>query len=274
MSYITTSDVRRASGISSTSVVSDADVASWISLVENETERKMNTKFSPTEKIDILDGTGSERIFVTKIPLLKVKELVTNDTDIDVSTLSIYRDSGKIRLGISSGISSFLEKARDTKIKYLFGMVDETSTTTTSSADVTDGTTKTVTVAATTGFTANDYVKIIGTDGYEEVAKISTVNIGVSLVLDSLSFHHESGSIITKLEIPTYIKRFMELEAAIAIACQVIGVTYSYNVAYSMPELSVQKSVPLQHFITQFEKNVQERDALANKIKPRFHITC
>ena len=57
--YITIASVRRTVGITDTSVINDDDVSAIISECEPQVERFFNTKFTPTERIEILDGNGT-----------------------------------------------------------------------------------------------------------------------------------------------------------------------------------------------------------------------
>ncbi len=67
---------------------------------------------------------------------------------------------------------------------------------TTTSAGETAGSSVTVAVAATSGFAVNDYVLL--NDGTNQaVAKVTTVNAGVSLVIDTLDVDLSSGATVT-----------------------------------------------------------------------------
>lgn len=74
------------------------------------------------------------------------------------------------------------------KLKIRLACVGGSPTgSTTSTANVTAGATKTITVASTTGFAVNDYVIIYQTTANKFcVAKVTTVNAGVSLVVDTM----------------------------------------------------------------------------------------
>lgn len=77
----------------------------------------------------------------------------------------------------------------------IMGYHPAASGNTTTSAGETAGTSVTVAVAATSGFAVNDYVYL--DDGTNQaVAKVTTVNPGVSLVIDTLDVNLSSGATV------------------------------------------------------------------------------
>ncbi len=271
MTFITITNVRQASG-APVSLVSDATVTHAIEIVEGLTSRKMNTKFTPTKKIDILDGTSSGRFFTDKNPLLKVISLSSDGNSIDADSLEVYKSSGKVVLGVDSGSSIFIAKPRSIVCEYLYGLVEEDdSVSTTTSGAETAGTSVVIAVGDATSFTVGDWVFIYGTDGNEEVAQI-TVILNNDVTVDQLIFDHVSGSLFIKATIPQSIKRFMELEATIYVALNAIGATYTFSASYSIGDLQVTKGVPYTHWRESLEKAIKERNTLTHIIKPRFKI--
>ena len=270
MSYLNVDDVRTASGAPS-SLITDAQITSIITLVEKEMERWINTKFTPTETIEALDGSGKNNIFTKQNPVLAVRALKTNDTSITLSSLNIYKESGKIEFGRESETSMFIAKSKDTWIKYLYGLLVESSIRTKTDAASTAGTSVALSVLSESGFAAEDWVESYGMDGNREVAEISATDTG-EITVDELVQAHESDSIVVKLEIPDFIKRYMEIEAAISVAINAIGSTYVFNASYSLGELSVVKGVPYTHWRESMEKLLKERKMRVDRIKIRPHI--
>ena len=271
MSYISVSDVRISSGAPS-SLIPDADITHAISIVEPQVERLMNTKFTPTHRIDVLDGVDKDRIYTDKNPLLKVKSLKSNDSSITASSLIIDKGSGRIRFGDDSEASQFLVKAHNVIIEYYFAYLieDEDNRTTTNGA-VTAGSSIDVIVDDAQSFAEDDWVEIYGTDGYREVAKITTVS-GTTMTVDNLIFGHVDESIFVKQKIPEFVQRYMELEASIYVAIAAIGATYTFNASYQLADLQVTKGVPYTHWRESVEKCIKERETLRKRIKPRFCI--
>lgn len=268
MTYISITDVRRASGAPS-SLITDAQITSIISEVEAEVERWLNTKFTPTLRIDIMNGNGTNRIFTKKNPLLSVRSLTTNSISISVAELEINKASGKVILDNDCEAATYVIGNNNVIIKYLFGMLEESSTSSTTSAAETAGTDVSIALASISGFADDDWCEIYGTDGYREVFQINGDPADSAIVADQLVLSHASGSIVAKLQIPTFIKRYMEIEAAIYCALNAIGATYTFNASYSIGDFSVVKGVPYTHWRESLMRLIGEREMRKARIKPR-----
>ena len=109
--YVSISSVRRTVGIGSTEI-SDADVEDTITEVEKQVQRYFNTVFAPTEKIEILDGDGTNRLLLDQNPVLSVRSLKIDGTTEDPANLEIYKESGYIFLGQTADTSKFAAKSR------------------------------------------------------------------------------------------------------------------------------------------------------------------
>lgn len=272
MTFISATEVRNVCGAPS-SLISDTVMNQYITEVEAEMARWINTAFVPTEKIDIVDGNSTGRMFVMKNPILSVRALTLNtSTAITPSEINWYKSSGKIMLGTDAEAATFTSGQQNTFIKYLYGMLEESSTSTSSTADVVVGTTVTVPVTAITGFAKEDWVEIYGMDGKREAAQISAAPSGTDLVVDQLVQTHSSGSQIVKLEIPQHIKKYMLIEAGICAAINAIGATYTFNASYSLGELQVTKGVPYTHWRESVQRLMDERKMRQARIKPRPSI--
>lgn len=270
MTYITITEVRDASGAPS-ELISDTQIESFIEFVEYEMERWLNTKFTPTTRIDALDGNDTNRIFTTKNPLLSVREIITNDSTIDPENIHWEKSSGLIRLKQDADQGLFLNKDQDTHIKYLYGLLEESGTETTTTSASTAGTSVALTVSSETGFSVNDWIEIVGTDGNRETAKITATDTN-EITVDQLVKTHKSGSTIYLLQTPTFIKRYMIIEAAIATAINAIGSTYTFNASYSLGDLNVTKGVPYTHWRESVQRLIEERKMRVGRIKPRPSI--
>lgn len=268
MSFISVENVRTACG-APVALMSNTRVEHAIEIVEADMAQFMNTKFTPTQKIDILDGNGTDRIILRKNPVLSIRAMKTNDTTITVSALLISKESGVIRLGEDAETSTFAEKYQKVWVKYLYGLLEESKTETASTAATTAGTSVAISVSSITGFADEDWIEIYGMDGHREVAQINTTPSGTIITVDQLVQTHESESIIVKLQVPYNIKRSMELEAGIYVALSAMGSTYTFNTSYSIGDFSTNLGVPYPHFQTQFSNMVKERDMRMKKIRIR-----
>lgn len=275
--YITYSDVIRTCGIGTTLMTSTL-MESTITEVENYSERWLNCKFKPTEDIDILDGTGNVRLFVDHNPLLSVRSITSDGNAILPTEVYWTKESGKIEISTVSSTSVFISKRQSAIIKYVHGFVDYSSTQTTLSTATVAGTSVVMTVASNSGLAANDWVEIYGTDGFREAAKITGTGTG-TITVDQLVLTHAAASLIKKLEIPSIVKRFLEIEASIACLCYVMGITYTFKSSYNLGELGVTKTGPFEHYRETLGKLLTERDKFIGNIdrmgilKPRFYIT-
>ena len=272
MTYITAADVRRASGAPS-SLITDALINSAITIVESEMKRWMNTAFVPTQKIERRDGNSLPRMFTMKNPVLSVRALTVNDTTtITPSYIDWEKQSGKLILASGAESSLFNYGKNNTFIKYLYGLMEESTTSTSLSTATTAGTTVSMTVDSITDFADEDWVEIYGMDGKQEVAQISGTPAGGVIVVDQLVQTHAADSVIVKLQIPYYIKRYMEIETAIYVAVYAIGGTYTFNTSYSLAELQVNKGEPYPQWREVIQRMINERKMRRSTIKIRPSI--
>jgi len=272
MAFITADDVRRASG-APTELISDTLIDEAIALVEAEMKRWMNTAFVPTVKIEHRDGNALQRMFTMKNPLLSVRALTVNDTTtISPANIDWEKQSGKLLLNKDAESGTFVTGQNNTFIKYLYGLLEESTTTTDSTADSAVGTSVSLAVTSISGFADEDWVEIYGMDGKQEVAQISGDPVGTTIVVDQLVQTHASGSTIVKLQIPYKIKRYMEIEATIYISIYAIGGTYTFNTSYSLGELTVNKGEPYPQWREVIQRMINERKMRRETLKIRPSI--
>lgn len=267
--YVTISDIRRAGGFPS-SLASDTDIQNAINLVEPLVERAMNTKFSPTLRVDILQGTGNSYIYTDRLPINRVTELISGDTEIDIEKTNIDYMSGKIMLSRASDKGIFHTGDKGVRIKYWFSYLEDSDVFTELEEDI-ETTDTTFEVSDATDFSENDWVEISGTDGNKETTKITNI-AGNNITVDLLTFGHNEKSIIRKKQAPSFIRRFIELETVIYLGINAVGATYVFNAGYSLGDLNVQKGVPYTHWTASLQKCLSERESLRNIIKPRIRI--
>ena len=269
--YVTFASVRRTCGIGS-SEISDDDVDDTITEVEKQVPRYFNTVFAPTERIDILDGDGTNRLLLDQNPVLSVRELKIDDVTEDPANLEIYKESGYIFLGQTADTSKFSNKRNSCVVKYIYGTVEHSSTSTTSSAAEVAGTSVSIAVASITGFADNDWVEIFGMDGNREVAQINGVPAGGAIVVDQLVQAHESGSTVVKVEISEIFKKLMNIITSIALVARIVGESYKDTVGYSLGALQVQKGEPYTQWRETALQLIRERDELMKRISIRPYV--
>jgi len=268
--HITAAEVRRTCGIPATDI-NDTDVNAIIDEVEDQTPRFLNTKLSPTETIDFIDGNDTNRIFTTKLPLLKVKELRVDTTDVTIADNLIVHKSGEVRLDNTNGnpeVSKYISKKASTKIKYLYGWVEETSTSTATTADASAGSSVALAVSSETGFSADDWVEVYGMDGYREIAQVTGTDTN-EITVDSLVFDHESGSTVVKMDVPETIKRLMRIVSSISMVARIVGESADDTTGYTLGELSVQKGEPYTQWRETANQLIAERKRIMQNLQWR-----
>ncbi len=271
MVYVTAASVRRTCGILVTAI-SDDDVTAIIAEVEPQVERYFNTVFTPKQRIDVLDGNGTYRIILDKNPLLAVRELKIDGTTEDPAHLHVFRESGKIELNSDATTSTFIEGSQKIAVKYIYGFVEESSTSTTSSAAEVAGTSVSIAVGSISGLADTNWCEIYGMDGNREAFQISGTPAGGAIVADQLVFSHASGSTIVKLQISPVISKIMNVCCGLAMVARIIGQSYTDIVGYTMTEFSVQKGEPYTQWRETASQLIKERDDLLGRIKIRPYI--
>ena len=269
--FATVSEVRRICGIASTDI-SDADVGYMIADAEAAIPRFFNTVFIPTEVIQKFDGKGTNRLLLDYNPLLSVRELRIDGNVYNPDTLEVYKDSGYIFLGNSAETSTFTTKRNSVIVKYIYGTVEHSSTSSTSSTDEAAGTDVSIALDSITGFADEDWVEIMGMDGNQEVAQINAVPGAGAIVVDKLVLAHESGSKVTKLEISQNFIKLMNLVCGIACVARIIGQSYTDIVGYNLGEMHVQKGEPYTQWRETANQLIKERDMLMSRISIRPRV--
>ena len=269
--YVTVVSVRRTSGILITEI-NDTDVGAIIAEVEPQVERYFNTVFTPKERIDILNGDGTNRLLLDKNPLLSVRELKIDGTTEDPANLEIYKDSGYIFLGENADTSKFSNKRNAIVVKYIHGLVEESSTSSTISAAEESGTNVSIALASITGFADEDWIEIYGMDGNREVAQINATPGGGAIVVDQLIQTHESGSTVVKLQVNANFTKLMNIFCSIAMVARIIGESYTDIVGYNIGEMRVQKGEPYTQWRETALQLNREKEDLMKRISIRPYI--
>ena len=270
---VTADEVRTICGIGSDQI-SDSDVDEIITDVQSQLEKYLGTKLTATKTIDILDGEAivEDRIFLNNTPVLSLRAVKTDTTDIDIDDIEIYSESGMLRLKNTATSSTFIAEPYKTKVKYVFGWLDRdysTQTTTTSASGT--GSSVQVYVDDVSNFTVGDWVWIYGMDGNQEAAEVSGTGANY-ITVDELGYEHESGSYVVKLVTPDYLKRLLKILVALAMVARVVGQSYDDIVGYSLGDMSVQKGEPYTQWRETAMELIKERDEILKRIKPRIVV--
>lgn len=241
-------DVRRTCGLTSTEI-DDADVQQVIEEAEAEVSRLLNTSLTPKTVIEVHDGDelgeDSEILLLDHTPVLQIAECKIAGTTVSPKYIHIYKDSGKIVLDDSAEETKFDDDDPKTNvIKYTYGLLEETATQTTTSAAVSSPTTNySLGVASVTGLADNDWIQVVGMDGSCEITQIENTPANGSFQCD-LVLLHENGSIVTKMDAPPLLDRFVQVVASLMLVAREVGQSYDDIVGYSYSGLQVQLGEP------------------------------
>jgi len=270
--YTDIAHVRTISGISST-LVNDADVTQTIEDIEQEVDSYLNTTFQPKQIIETQDGNGDDFAFVERLDMLCLRALTINTTSITPNYVDIYKDSGKLVLGSSAEAGEFDQTDnRLVHIKYLYGTMEESSTSTTTSNAETAGTGTTVEVADGSSISDSDWVAIYGMDGKYEVTQVSSGGGTNNLVMD-LYLSHAAGSTVVVLQIPKIIKRLTGVLAAKALVARVVGASFDEIVGYNLSGVAqVQKGEPYTQWRQTAIELEKEEKRILQTVKRKWYI--
>lgn len=266
---ISVSDVRTAGGFPS-DLISDSEIQHCLKVVEKYVEKSLNTSFEPKVRLDFLDGTNQEFFYCDKNPVLRVDALISNEVEVDVSKIFVHRESGRIDLTRENNISRFFGSHNGIRVQYWSAYLVSDDEQYLVSDDASKGENVEVVLNTANDLSVDDWVEIKNTD-VSTSAKIVNIS-GSTITLDRLQYDVKLGSILTKLIIPEFIKRFVELEAVIYLSLNAIGATYVFNASYSLGDLNVTKGVPYTHWRESLEKAIKERETLRKIVKPRIKI--
>lgn len=263
--FVNVAQSRVVSGITD-ALISDPDMEELIEDVEYQVEKFLNCNFAPSVEIDVLDGNSKSVIFTRKSPVLSVRSLISNETDIDVTTIDFKR-SGLIRLLSSTTPPVFIFKRKSVITKYVHGHVqwDKLTNTEIDSASAA-GTSVALSVSSEAGFSTDDWIEIFGTDGNKEAAQITGTASG-TITVDQLIDSHVSGSLVRLLKIdPTFLK-LIKIYVGIAANVRAEGQSFADITGYTIEGLQVQKGEPFTQFREAIIQLTKQKDELLSKIR-------
>lgn len=271
---VTASDVRLVVGIGS-SDVSDVNMNSIINNAEHETERLLNTEFTPKRVTErYITPHSPTFVMLRKTPVTKVVNVKaggSGGTIIDVSKTRLQPDTGQLQLSKDAAKTSFSDDGIEgNMIDYYYGKLENSSTETTTSATVGTGAATVVTVGSSTSLSAGDHVKFTGIDDEEEITEIDSTGTGTFTA--SISWPHTSGARVIKMQVHDMAKEMCRVIAGIMTALHMIGETYTFATSYSIPEHAVTKGVPYPHFEKVLNTLTKKRDYIMQRFRPQTSV--
>ncbi|MFW5902912.1 MAG: phage head-tail connector protein [archaeon] len=269
--YITKEEVRDITGLDDE--IDDDALNEIIEGVESQVKRFLNTELEPEEKIEFKNGTDNGRISLDNNPVLGVREIKIDETDLTVDDNINYKESGTVVIDLNGSpeIGRFSKGINNVVIRYLYGFMEYSDIKTKTDSDVEPGTNVEIEVDDASDFRDERWITIFGMDGQKEAAEIKSVD-GNKLTVDELAFSHNSGSMVIELDIQPLVKRLLRVVAGITAALRMIGQTYTFSTGYTLGEMSVQKGVPYTHWQAMVKELIKERDRIFERLQPRISI--
>jgi len=272
--FISVKEVRGACGIT-TKFINEYDFTVLAERMEYSVENYLNTSFTPKTVIDQLEGNGTERIFLKNKPVVKLRTVNIDGTDVDLDYCRLDKDAGIVWLTTNAETSYFKQKSSEQKlvrIKYDYCYFQPTTTQTELAADVSSGTSVNMEVDSSSSFAVDDYVEIEGLDSKVEVAKVTVIPDGTHITVDKLTMDHSDESLVTKQTTPPIVKRMMVVKTAMAAVARVVGQSFDEVTGYTLAKEGESEQVQKGEPYTQWrEVNVQlqkEWDSLLKSFKP------
>jgi len=267
---ISGASVRAVSGID-TNFINDTDMDQLIDSAEYEADKVLNCKFVPTTFVEFPSGDNSERIVLKFNPLLRVKALEIDDATIGIEDIRWKKSGGVVWLQSTASKPYFVNKVGSNnlvKVKYDYGLLEDTSIQTDSSAVVLAGGPVSIPVISSTGFIKGDFVQIEGFDGFQETFVVTDISDGTHVEANSLVVGHESGSLLTKVITPPIVLRFVQIIAGMMGVARVVGQSYDEITGYTLGDMSVQKGEPY----TQWREVTVQLQKEYKQIKESFRL--
>ena len=201
-------DIRLTSG-ATIALILDDTITNMITKSQNQVLSTYKLYIEPTKVFEIRDGQNSQDAVVNlpndetalKYPYVwKMLQVNIQDSDLDLEYIQINPERGTFKIEREEGTAYRYVYGYRTRLKYLSGFMERTTTITESTAATIAGTSIAIAVDSETNFVVNDWIVIEGADGNLEAAKI-TATAASEITVDNLVQTHEAESVITKLQV-------------------------------------------------------------------------
>jgi len=268
MTYASRDEIYDKVGVDS-SVISTDIMDRILVDADAETDRIIQTTCVPKKKIEIFEGDNKNIHFVKKIPLLSVSKMEINSTAISISKI-FYEQTGRIRILQGAEQLYFYTNATgpDCFLEYYYGWLQDTTTQTEVKTTAIAGTSVVIEVDSADDFTALDWVRIEGFDGFRETTQVIAKDDTADTITCTILYNHEVDSLVTQLEVPPIVNQLASVIGAIMAALYMVGSTYTFATSYAVPDHQVTKGVPYPHFNRNMEAWVKERKFIMDQVPP------
>lgn len=272
---ITVDEVRNYQGLNDQDI-GDAPVTTFIEQAEEEAERITHQRWIPEQVIERKEGHPGKRLLVldnrpiTQVLQVRRKEDTDSFTDLDPNNLNIENNTGRIVLTEDAQENTWNTQGYQRNIiKYTYADMREDQTALTDTVSTNSSGDTTVEVEDSSLFSSDDYVKIHGIDGNQEIVQVSNTSTGTpdTITVEELQLDHESGSSVVLMKPPKAAINLIKVLASIRVAAYKIGGTQDFQSSYNLGDLEVTKGEPYPPFKQLLPEFKNERDYLVNKLK-------
>lgn len=232
-----------------------------------EVDRIIKTTCNPKINIEIINGNDKSQVYLRKLPVLTIKNVKVGDINIDLEDVR-FNKSGNVTLLNTADKNYFNSSTSpNVAIKYFYGWLEEGDYETIQD-DVVSGDDIVIELGNVENLYTNNWVRIVGLDGFEEWTKIKSVDKVNKTITCDIVYYHEAESIVVKGEIPDIIVKLASVIGGIMGALNMIGSTYTFATSYSVPDHSVTKGVPYPHFAKVLDDLTKQRDEILKNLIP------
>jgi hypothetical protein len=276
---ITVDDVREAATGATTTLIPDTSITNMITKSQDQALSTWKVYITPTKVFEIRDGQNSQDAIVN-LPndetiirnpyILKMLQVKVQDSDLDLEYIQINPERGTFRIQQGEGTAYQYVYGYKTRLKYLSGFMERTTTMTESTAAVIVGTSIAIAVDDSSIFNVDDWVMIEGADGNIEAAQITATDTN-EITVDQLVQTHEAETLITKLKTEEMLKQFILYDVATNVANYIVGNTSNLATSYSQEGVSATIGVAYTHWRESAERLGKKRDEFKAKIELRLN---
>jgi len=266
VNYCTNDDILDKVGVTTTELSTDT-LDRIAKEATAEVDRLIKTTCNPKEEFSIFSGNNKDSVLLKNVPVLVVKNVRIDDTDIDMETVE-YSKNGDVTLLKTAEVQYFYSKNnKNVKIKYYYGWLEENHKKTTQE-DVLKGDSVDIELEDVLLLKDKDWVRISGLDGYQEWTQINSINTTNKTINCDLLYNHEAGSTVYHGTIPVIVQKLASVIGGIMGAIKMMGGTYTFATSYSVPDYSITKGVPYPHFVKVLDDLTKQRDLILKNLIP------
>lgn len=271
MVTVTIDEVRTMSGADGTnaSLITDDRIQDIIDIVNPKAFNHFDFKEIPTNTMEFYRGYDLNDIKVNKQKIMSLTAIYVNEQERELDSFTFNENLGKIQTRKEYDRTNWClfpkTQPYRVKIKYSYAMLKPSGTATETTASIVAGSSIDIAVDDESEFSVNDYVRIQGFDGNNEVAKITATDTD-EITVDTLVLSHDSGSIIELLEVPKILKDYILYDCCYNVANYIVGNTSNLPTSWSQEGESATVGVAYTHWQSSRDSFKTQRDELSKDV--------